>query len=211
MSWRLASRFAVLTSAILVIIVVVVITMMHGKANGQPSSTLQGTDLGGVNAPDFHLTDQFGNPVSLSQFHGQPVVLTFLYTHCPDYCPLIANKIHLGLTDLTKLGSDSSKVGVIAVSTDPVGDTQDAAYQFSKTHNMLNQMHFLIGSQAQLSPIWSAYGVSAVAAPTASPSGPVDHSIAVYLIDKQGHERVYLGQDFDPSALAKDLQTLLKE
>ena len=207
MSWRLASRFAVLISAILVIIIIVVITMTHGKASGQLSSTLQGTDLGGVSAPDFHLSDQFGNPVSLSQFHGQPVVLTFLYTHCPDYCPLIADKIHLGLT---KLGSDSANVGVIAVSTDPANDTQDAAYQFTQTHHVLNQMHFLIGSQAQLSPIWSAYGVSAVAAPTASPSGPVDHTIAVYLIDKQGHERVYLGQDFDPNVLAKDLQILLK-
>ena len=206
MSWRLASRLAVLTSAILVIIVIVVITATHGKANGQSSSALQGTDLGGVNAPNFQLTDQFGKPVSLAQFRGHPVVLTFLYTHCPDYCPLIADKIHLGLS---KLGSASANVGVIAVSTDPANDDTNAAYQFSETHHMLNQWHFLIGSQAQLSPIWSSYGVSAVAAPTASPSGPVDHTIAVYLIDKQGHERVYLGQDFDPSSLAKDLQTLL--
>ena len=204
MSWRLASRLAVLTSAILVIIVVLVIT--HGNSDGQSSSALQGTDLGGVNAPDFHLTDQFGNPVSLSQFRGHPVVLTFLYTHCPDYCPLIADKIHLGLN---KLGNASSKVGVLAVSTDPANDDMNAAYQFSQTHHMLNQWHFLIGSQAQLSPIWSSYGVSAVAAPTASPSGPVDHTIAVYLIDKQGHERVYLSQDFNPSVLAKDLQILV--
>ena len=205
MSWRLASRLAVLISAILVIIVVLVVT--HGNSNGQTSSALQGTDLGGVNAPNFQLTDQFGKPVSLAQFRGHPVVLTFLYTHCPDYCPLIADKIHLGLS---KLGSASANVGVIAVSTDPANDDMNAAYQFSQTHHMLNEWHFLIGSQAQLSPIWSEYGVAAQAAPTAAPSGPVDHTLAVYLIDKQGHERVYLGQDFDPSALAKDLQTLLK-
>ncbi len=207
MNWRLASRLAVLTSAILVIIVILVLT--HGNSNGKAPSALQGTDLGGVNAPAFRLTDQFGTPVSLSQFHGQPVVLTFLYTHCPDYCPLTADKIHLALS---KLGSTSaSRVGVLAVSTDPQNDDVNAAYQFSQTHHLLNQWHFLIGSQTQLSPIWSAYHVYAAPAPTNSPSGSVDHTVAIFLIDKQGHERVYLPQDFDPNVLAKDLQVLLGE
>src|SRR5579883_1087073 len=98
MSWRLASRLAVVTSAALVIIVLVVVFFLPK----QSAPTLQGTDLGSTNAPDFRLTDQFGNAVSLSQFRGHPVVLTFLYTHCPDQCPLIADKIHLALE---KVGS----------------------------------------------------------------------------------------------------------
>src|SRR5215470_1019174 len=100
MNWRLASRLAVAVSAILVAILIFVIT----QAKSAP--TLQGADLGGAAAPNFRLSDQFGNPISLSQFQGKPVVLTFLYTHCPDTCPLIADKLHL---TLTKLGSDSSK------------------------------------------------------------------------------------------------------
>jgi len=205
MSWRLTSRLAVVTSAILVIIVILVVT--HGITNGQSAPSLQGTNLGGDTAPNFNLTDQFGNPVSLAQFKGHPVILTFLYTHCPDYCPLTADKIHL---TLTKLGSASSaKVGVLAVSTDPQNDDVSAAYQFSETHHLLNQWHFLIGTQAQLAPIWSAYHVYAAPAPTSSPSGPIDHTVAIFLIDKQGHERVYLGQDFDPNMLASDLHILL--
>jgi protein SCO1/2 len=206
MNWRLASRLAVATSALLVIIVILVVT--HGNTNGQQSApALQGTDLGGDNAPNFQLTDQFGKPVSLAQFHGHPVILTFLYTHCPDFCPLTADKIHLALS---KLGSTSAaNVGVLAVSTDPQNDDVTSAYQFSETHHLLNQWHFLIGSQAQLSQVWSAYHVYAGPAPTTSPSGPVDHTVAIFLIDKQGHERVYLPQDFDPNVLAKDLQVLL--
>jgi protein SCO1/2 len=206
MSWRLASRLAVVTSAVLVIIVLVVVFFLPK----QSAPTLQGTDLGSTNAPDFRLTDQFGNAVSLSQFRGHPVVLTFLYTHCPDQCPLIADKIHLALE---KVGSKSSDIGVLAVSTDPVGDTQAAAYQFSKEHNLLNQMHFLIGTKTQLAPIWSDYGVSAEpATPTPSSPGTVNHTIALYLIDKQGHERILFSDDsFDPSALASDLQILLNE
>jgi protein SCO1/2 len=205
MSWRLASRLSVLLSAILVIIVILIIT--HGSTTTQ-AATLQGTDLGNVNAPDFRLNDQFGKPISLSQFRGQPVVLTFLYTHCPDTCPLIADKLHLALS---KMGSASAKVGVLAVSTDPQNDTTQAAYQFSETHHLLNQWHFLVGDKATLAPIWADYSVYAAnTTPTASDNNTVDHTVAIYLIDKQGHERVYLGEDFDPNVLANDLQTLLK-
>ncbi len=206
MSWRLASRLAVLVSAILVILVLLVVR--HGNTQSQSEAALQGTDLGGVSAPDFRLTDQFSNQISLSQFRGHPVVLTFLYTHCPDACPLTADKIHLALQ---KLGKESANVGVLAVSTDPQGDDVQAAYQFSETHHLLNQWHFLVGSQAQLSSIWSAYHIYASPAPTPATNGPVDHTVAVYLIDKQGHERVFLSQDFDPNVLAKNLQILLDE
>lgn len=211
MSWRLASRLAVVISAILVVLLLVVITRGIGK--GQTTNptgpTLQGDDLGSVSAPDFRLNDQFGNAVSLSQFRGHPVVLTFLYTHCPDACPLTADKLHLALE---KLGSKSADVGVLAVSTDPQGDDLAAAYHFSEVHHLLNQWHFLIGTKAQLAPIWSNYSVyAAPATPTPSSPGTVDHTVAVYLIDKQGHERVYLPQDFDPNVLASNLQILLNE
>ncbi|HLW02025.1 MAG TPA: SCO family protein [Ktedonobacterales bacterium] len=206
MSWRLASRLSVLLSAILVIIVIVIVT--HSPSSSQ-AAPLQGTDLGSVSAPDFRLADQFGNPISLSQFRGHPVVLTFLYTRCPDTCPLIADKLHLALS---KMGSDSSEVGVLAVSTDPQNDTTQAAYQFSQTHHLLNQWHFLVGTHATLAPIWSEYSVYAAnTTPTATDNNTVDHTVAIYLIDKQGHERVYLGEDFDPNVLASDLQTLLKQ
>ena len=205
MNWRLASRLSVLVSVILVVIIIILVT--RSPSNSE-AAVLQGTDLGGVSAPDFHLNDQFGNPVSLSQFRGHPVVLTFLYTHCPDTCPLIADKLHL---TLTKLGSDSSKVGILAVSTDPQNDTTQSAYEFSQVHHLLDQWHFLLGDSATLAPIWSAYHIfSKPATPTASSPGAVDHTIAIYVIDKQGHERVFFSDDFDPNVLASDLQTLLK-
>jgi len=202
MNWRLASRFAVVISALLVGVLVFVIT--HAGA----TPTLQGTDLGGVSAPNFSLTDQFGNQISLAQFRGHPVVLTFLYTHCPDTCPLIADKLRL---TLTTLAGEAENVGVLAVSTDPQGDTQSAAYQFSQTHHLLNQWHFLIGTASQLQPVWAAYHIYA-SAPTPTATGSVvGHSVAIYVLDKQGKERVFLAEDFAPNTLADDLRTLLNE
>jgi protein SCO1 len=208
MNWRLASRLSVIVCAILVVVLVTFLQRDNTQgpvANGNTttdSSGLQGTDLGSTPAPDFHLTDQFGKAVSLSQFHGQPVVLTFMYTHCPDECPLTAEKLH---SVMQKLGSDSQHVAVLAVSVDPSRDTTDAAISFSKAHNMLNYWHFLIGTHQTLVPIWSSYNVFAQAAQTT-----VNHTLPVYLIDKQGRERVYLDNDFTVAQLTEDLKILLK-
>ena len=215
MNWRLASRLSVITLAALVVIIVAVLGTRAGgltsnASNLTPaanSSGLQGTDLGGVPAPNFRLTDQFGRPVSLAQFKGKPVVLTFLYTHCPDQCPLTAEKLH---AVMLSLGSDAQRVGVVAVSTDPKRDTTAAALNFSQVHRMQNYWHYLLGTESELSPVWSSYSVYAAPTPT-STGGSVAHTTAVYIIDKQGRERVFFGDDFTSEQLTKDLQILLKE
>ena len=215
MNWRLASRLSVITLAALVVIIVAVLGTRSGgltsnASNLTPaanSSGLQGTDLGGVPAPNFRLTDQFGKPVSLAQFKGKPVVLTFLYTHCPDQCPLTAEKLH---AVMLSLGSDAQRVGVVAVSTDPKRATTAAALNFSQVHRMQNYWHYLLGTESELSPVWSSYSVYAAPTPT-STGGSVAHTTAVYIIDKQGRERVFFGSDFTSEQLTKDLQILLKE
>jgi protein SCO1 len=215
MNWRLASRLSVLTLALLVVATVATLgTRTHiggitssSAATTANSSGLQGTDLGETQAPNFRLTDQFGKPISLSQFKGELVVLTFLYTHCPNVCPLTAEKLH---TTMLSLGSDAQRVAVLAVSTDPRGDTMATALSFSKAHKMLNYWHYLLGTQSQLSPVWSSYAVYAAPTPSAT-SGSVTHTTALFVIDKQGRERVFFGDDFTSAQLAADLQILLKE
>ncbi|GLV57587.1 hypothetical protein KDH_44230 [Dictyobacter sp. S3.2.2.5] len=214
MSWRLASRLSVISLAIVVVILISVI--QHNRATpSAPSSSgsvgststsasgLQGTDLNGTQAPNFQLTDQYGKAVSLAQFRGKPVVLTFLYTHCPDVCPLTAEHLH---TTVQQLGSDAKNVAILAVSTDPKRDDTAAAMQFSTEHNMQNYWHFLTGTQQKLSPIWSSYSIYAQ-----QQQGKVNHSTALFLIDKNGKERVYMGDDFTPNQMTANLQQLLKE
>ena len=160
-------------------------------------SNLQGTNLGSTPAPDFLLKDQFGNSISLAQFKGKPVVLTFLYTHCPDVCPLTAEKLH---TTMQSLGNNAQQVAVLAVSMDPKGDTATAAQNFSNVHKLGDYFHYLIGTHNELAPVWASYSVDAQAATS---SGSVNHSSAIYVIDKQGHERVLLDNGFSSSQLAQ--------
>jgi protein SCO1 len=211
MSWRLASRLSVITLAVVVVIVIALIQSHQASQSLSSSSSsssnttsgFQGTDLGGTPAPNFQLTDQYGKTISLAQFRGEPVIVTFLYTHCPNICPLTAEHLH---TSLLQLGPDAHKVAVLAVSTDPKGDTTSAALNFSVAHNMQTYWHFLTGKQQQLAPIWTSYSVYAQAL-----QKTVNHSTALYLIDKQGHERVYMDDSFQPAQMAANLKILLKE
>jgi protein SCO1/2 len=73
--------------------------------------------------PDCRLADQHGRVVHLAGLNGKVVLLTFLYTHCPDVCPLTASNLNAALL---RLGPDRHAVEVLAVSVDPAGDTPNA-------------------------------------------------------------------------------------
>lgn len=195
--------------ASLVIIVAAVILVHSRLDQSQAAPALQGTSLGEVPAPAFTLTDQSGAPVSLSALKGRPVVLVFMYTHCPDECPITAELLH---TTTQKLGAAAPRVAWIAVSVDPAGDTPQAATAFVAAHHLTGYMRFLLGSRAQLAPLWHAYGIVPETDPFAASNGAeVNHGLGVFVLDGQGRERIYLGYPFDPSILSADLHALLAE
>jgi len=164
---------------------------------------LAGTELGATDAPDFTLTDGVsGRPVTLSAQRGQVVALTFLYTTCPDVCPLTATRFKAAQAEL---GSDASRVTFVAVSVDPDNDTPKAVQDFSAAHGLASNWYYLVGGRAQLSPVWAAYGIGVQAGSTT-----VTHNDAVYLIDARGRERVLLHSEDLATDLANDLRALLK-
>jgi protein SCO1 len=127
---------------------------------------------------DFALTDEEGRRVSLRAYRGQVVVLTFMYSTCKDTCPVTATTIRGALDDV---GHD---VPALAVSVDPAHDTPDSAESFLVKRGLSGgRMHFLLGTRAQLQPIWRAYGIQ--------PQGKgFEHTARVVLIDKRGRQRV---------------------
>lgn len=169
------------------------------------STKLSGDPLKGP-APAFTLRDSTGKQISLTDFRGHPVALTFLYTHCPptDECPLIAEKLK---RTAAILGSDAEKVGFVAISVDPAGDTPASVKTFSEEHGLTGRLAYLLGSEAQLAPIWKKYAIGV--RPSDKP-GQINHTVAVYVIDRSGNERaLFAGADFEPTALAADLRALL--
>jgi protein SCO1 len=167
---------------------------------------LKGTDLEREAAPSFRLTDQNSKTVSLTDLRGRVVVLTFLYTNCPDVCPLTAE--HLKVAN-QQLGKAMSQVAFVAISLDPEHDTPEAIKAFNQSHGLGDTLIFLNGPQTQMWPIWAAYYVSAQ--PDPLHLSTVSHVSRVIVIDKTGKQRVNLDSDFDPADLVFDVRALLDE
>jgi protein SCO1/2 len=171
--------------------------------------------VGAEPAPDFRLTDQSGAPLTLAQFRGRPVVLTFLYTECPDVCPVTAQRIAQALHHL---GNDAGKVAVLAVSVDPDGDTPAKAAAFMQRHGLTGaDHHFLVGEGDLLAPVWLAYGVASTPIATAQRQpgepaqfGRVGHTDATFLIDREGRKRTLLRGDATAEDYARGLRILLR-
>jgi protein SCO1/2 len=158
-------------------------------------------------APSFGgLRNYLGEPVDLASYRGKAVFVTFLYTHCPDVCPLIAAQLH---NTLAQLGpSRSRQLQIVAVSVDPKGDTPETVAKFLKVHGMTGRMKYLIGDARQLGPVWRAWNVAS----TAEPSNPefVAHSALIYGISASGKLTTIYPANFQPGQIVHDLSKLLE-
>ena len=172
----------------------------------------QGTALDPPRAAlDFTLTDQFGHVLRFAELREKVVVLTFLYTACPDICPLVTQKVR---DVAARLGDRWRDVAIIAVTVDPVRDTVAQAAAYSQQWDMLDRWHFLTGSEAALTPLWRYYWVGDVHREAVGSAGPagynVAHSAPVHLIDQRGRVRVVYGSGFGPAELIHDIEILLQ-
>jgi len=152
--------------------------------------------------PQFALKDSLGHLVRLSQFRGKAVLLTFVYDHCPDTCPLIVANLH---NALLKLGAKASELQIVAVSVDPTGDTPATVRAFLAAHEMTGRMEYLIGTRKELAPVWRAYGVQVQGSPAAREVG---HSAFLYGITGRGSVLVLYPPTFDPSWIVHDTPLL---
>jgi protein SCO1/2 len=107
---------------------------------------------------DFALPDQDGQVRTLRAARGKVVALTFLYSTCHDLCP--AQALLIGEA-VVKAGG--SGITVYGVSVDPAGDTPARAKDFLRLRSLSPSIvHFLLGTRAQLAPVWRAYGIAPV-------------------------------------------------
>jgi protein SCO1/2 len=176
-----------------------------GATTEQPSqSSASGFDgaalPAGVRAPGFSLRDQAGARVSLPEYHGQVVVVAFLYSSCDSPCVVIAQQIRGALDEL------QMPVLVLVVSADPAGDTPASVKRFLRGVSLSGRVRWLSGSRAQLRPIWRAFRV----APASAGRAAFARSASVFLIDRGGLERVIFQlEQLTPEALSHDLRKLL--
>ena len=191
-SW-LAGGFVAVATALIVLHTALQPTAGAAQTSAGPNAALQsnpdldpGTSLSEV-APNFTLTDQFGQPVSLSSYRGKVVILAFNDSECTTVCPLTT----AALVDAkAMLGAAGRQVQLLGIDANPKATAIDDVLSYSQLHGMLYQWRFLTGSLPQLERVWKDYSVGVDVS-----QSQVDHEPAIFVINQQGRlEKLYLTQ-----------------
>jgi protein SCO1 len=155
-------------------------------------------------APPLALRNYLGQPVNIDSYRGKAVLVTFLYTNCPDVCPLITSQLRVAQNLMGP--SVSSKAQIIAVSVDPRGDTPKAVAAFLARHEMTGRMQYLIGSASELARVWKAWGVGSER--DAQQPQFINHSGLIYGVTASGKRLSIYASSFQPSEIAHDVPLL---
>jgi protein SCO1/2 len=155
-------------------------------------------------APSLALRNYLGQPVNISSYRGKAVLVTFLYVHCPDVCPLITS--NLGVAQNLMGAATAAKAQIIAVSVDPRGDTRKTVTKFLAQHQMTGRMQYLVGSASELARVWKAWGVGS----EHDVKNPdfVEHSGLIYGITASGKRTTLYSASFRPADIAHDVPLL---
>src|SRR5947209_10864062 len=155
-------------------------------------------------APALALRNYTGGVVNLASFRGRALLVTFLYTHCPNWCPLIAANLAAAQR---QLGPTAGRVTIIAVTVDPTRDTPSAVRAFLDARDAGGRMYYLLGTRRQLAPVWKAWDVGVVTDKNRLTTG---HSDIVYGVTAAGRLAVVYPPNFTPAQIVHDVPLLAR-
>jgi protein SCO1/2 len=159
-------------------------------------------------APQFELTNQLRETVSLAGFQGNVVILTAVYASCPHTCPLILSQTKAAIAELTP--EEREGLRVIAVTMDPESDTPDVLRKLAKNHGMESTLYHLVtGDPAEVEPLLDRMQIARQRDPE---TGIISHANLFLLIDREGRIAYRLGLgERQQRWLTSALRVLLRE
>lgn len=183
----------------------------------EPSPSFQGTDITGVPwARGFDLVDHTGQRRTLADFRSKVVLVFFGYTNCPDACPTALAEM---AQVVKQLGTGGNRVQGLFITTDPERDTPEklASYVPAFHPSFLG----LRGSKDELENATREFKIyyQAQAPDPGSHSEHrkgrgsymVNHSTGIYVLDKEGHARLYFSANGRTvGTMVHDVKLLLK-
>ncbi len=156
-------------------------------------------------APRFTLRSESGAPISLKQFHGRPVILTFIDPLCRNLCPLEAKTLDRVVAGMPA----SQRPAIVAVSTNRWADARRNLLVDKTKWSLPSDWHWAVGAPAALARVWKDYAIG-VSVATRTIAGikvrRITHTEAAYVVDPSGHERALYLYPF----LAQDVENTLR-
>jgi protein SCO1 len=149
----------------------------------------------------FSLIDQSGQPFTEQTLRGQPTLVFFGFTHCPDVCP--ATLAQLAQVKKTAAISD---LRVLLVSVDPNRDTPEALSQY--VHAFDPEFIGATGTEQNIAQVAKNFGVAIARVDLPGGNYTMDHSAAVFLLDNQARIVAVFTPPFDTQLFADDLRAV---
>jgi protein SCO1/2 len=159
----------------------------------------------GDDMPQFSLTNQNSEPISLDTFRGRPLVLTFVFTRCPlpNFCPRMSNNFE-ELQTAIKAGSDTlATTRLLSITLDPGFDTPEVLKTYSGYHQADPQnWTFATGDEKEVEKLTRAFSVY-----RQTEGGTISHGLATALIDKNGRiEKIWRGNAWKPEEVIEEIK-----
>jgi len=156
--------------------------------------------------PDFTLINQDGEPLSLSDMQGKPVLLSFGYTNCPDVCPLTLNEYRQIQEELEELGDE---VTFVFISVDGQRDTPEMLKRYFAVRG-IDDFIGLTGEEADLRRLGVNYGLYfEYGEPDENGYYLVDHTASSFLLDANGNWIMSYAFGTDRTVIVEDLRELI--
>ena len=174
---------------------------------------------------DFSLMNFDGNMTNLSDYEGQVLIVSFVYSRCPDVCPIVSANLRWVAEQLPD--DYGTNFSIIAITVDPWWDTSSVLSDYAM-RQAIDWPH-LTGEVEAMQPIWESFHVGLQTYLNTSateensteenqtsgrhhPDYLVDHSTATIIIDKNHQQRVrWNDMDWEPTLFIEDLQFLMDE
>ena len=183
-----------------------ILSACDGAKSSNAEAPLVATDITGAEfAKTLSLTDHTGKRRTMQDFAGKVVVLFFGYTHCPDVCPTTMNDLK---NTMKLLGDQSNDVQVLFVTLDPQRDTQEVLAQFVPSFD--ERFIGLWGGLQETAETLGNFKIFFAKVPGNSENNyTIDHSSGLYVFDKTGKVRYYMGYGQKPADMASDIKKLM--
>lgn len=165
---------------------------------------LQPSNVGAELGAPFTLTDMNGETITEAAFEGEPTVLFFGFTHCPEICPTAIYDLEAWLEEI---GPDGEEVGAYFITVDPERDTPDVLREYLEPQS--ERVVGISGEPADVLALADAWRVYYSKQPLDGGDYTMNHTTLMYLVDDSGQYfgHISYGEDFD-TAVAK-LRTLI--
>ena len=162
----------------------------------------------GAEVPDVKFVNQDGHPLSLRQFKGRALVVTFIYTRCPlpDYCPLMSINFAQLNSAIVEDAGLRKRTHLLSVTLDPEYDRPPVLKSYGATYTggKFDNWDFATGEPAEVRRLAEFFGLTYKAE-----GGQVIHSLRTAIITSDGKLfKIYRGNEWKPDEVLSDLRNL---